>query len=780
MKNTILSILIKIALVLSLTGCLGNFLSDKDQSSVEDSFDNDGSPTVLLEFDELSPITSINVDDYPMSGRCDPARGQVTVTIGTVGTVGTVEKTFDCDEAGRFSGPMDVSEVPVTESPVNVQVSQGSLMASLEGDRALINDQEGPESAPIATPPESVVPTSIDDGASLSYELAIDCTEAGEIVQISGSGIEANQIHTCSSANSEETFTLTLISDEEFSSPNNLTLSSTDKYGNPAQATTTVNVPIDTQGPRITITNGGNVIQGQTTSFTISITDENEASSYDYNVNTSGVETASYNCTANPCDITTSMILVSGDVVLTVISESVPDELGNTGDTEDKTSTVNAVAAGPLGFDPLTTVNTLNKASYAVSGVCDSGLGDVTISVNSTLSETAACTSSAFSTNMDLISVVSSLSLNFTVSQGAKTENASPTPINDQTPISHAPSIADQTFSLGTSKTISVTCNEANEILSFSGTGLVDSQTYTCAGTTSESVTLNLVSGTETGSTNEITVSSKDSSGNPTTNDSTFILPIDNIAPTVSIAAGPTVAVGGEATFTITITDQNLNANFTPTTSSGTVTSGACTTASCPVTVTGFNSGSLTLTVATGEVTDLAGNTNGVMASVNLTVSASDLSVSSLPMATSLNAANYTVSGNCESTQGDVTVTVGTPNVTQTGVSCSGGNYSTTVNINSVTSSPLVVTVTQSTNTVNPSSPPENDQIPISHAPSIADQTFSLGTSKTISVTCNEANEILSFFWDRISRLTDLYLCRNHLRVSDFKFGQWNRDRIYK
>ena len=273
-------------------------------------------------------------------------------------------------------------------------------------------------------------------------------------------------------------------------------------------------------------------------------------------------------------------------------------------------------------------------------------------------------------------------------------------------------------------------------------------------------MTLNLVSGTETGSTNEITVSSKDSSGNPTTNDSTFILPIDNIAPTVSIAAGPTVAVGGEATFTITITDQNLNANFTPTTSSGTVTSGACTTASCPVTVTGFNSGSLTLTVATGEVTDLAGNTNGVMASDNLTVSASDLSVSSLPMATSLNAANYTVSGNCESTQGDVTVTVGTPNVTQTGVSCSGGNYSTTVNINSVTSSPLVVTVTQSTNTVNPSSPPENDQDGPTSAPlATAPSGYVGGASYDLAIGCNEAGEKVSITGSGIQNGTQNYTC---------------------
>ena len=658
--KTILGVLILWGtLILSLAGC-DNFLSSQNKSSVEKSFDNDGSPTILLKFDRLVPITSLNSDDYTISGKCDPVRGSVTVVVETL------EETFDCDESGVFSGSLDVSTI--TTNPPSIQATQGNSTISLEGNEAPVNDQEGPASAPTATAPSSVVPLAVGDGDSLSYDLTIDCNEEGEIIEISGSGVEADQTYTCLSEN-DETFTLTLTSGVELSSPNNLTLSSTDKYENPAGATTSVDVPIDTQGPRVAITNLGNIIQGQSATFTITATDGNEASSYNYTVNTSGTETASYNCTANPCDITTSAIATAGDVVLTVTADSITDDLENTGDTTNQTSTVTAVAAGALNFNtPLITINTLNASNYTVAGVCDSGLGDVSITVDSVITETASCTSSAFTKTLDLTSVTSGAP-SFTVSQALQTHTVSPSPINDQTPITNTPDITDVViFSGGTSTTLSVTCNEANETLNFSGSGLIASQTYTCASTTPASIVLNFASNTQTGATNTITISSEDVNGNPTTNNSTFNLPIDNVAPTVSVAAGASATVGGNAHFTITMTDSNLDANFTPTVNSGTVSSGACTASPCAVTVTGFSQGTLTLTVASGDVADLAGNTNTSLASADLSALTSNLSVNPLPMATSLNAAIYPVSGTCESTQGNISLTIGTPDTTKTGV----------------------------------------------------------------------------------------------------------------
>ena len=131
--------------------------------------------------------------------------------------------------------------------------------------------------------------------------------------------------------------------------------------------------------------------------------------------------------------------------------------------------------------------------------------------------------------------------------------------------------------------------------------------------------------------------------------------------------AGPAVTAGGTATFTVTMTDQNLNANFTPIVNSGTISSGACTTSPCVVRVTGMREGIVVLIISAGNVEDLAGNTNSLTAAATLTAQASSLSINSLDMITSSIASNYPVSGSCEPSQGDVSVTIGTPEVTQTG-----------------------------------------------------------------------------------------------------------------
>ena len=118
------------------------------------------------------------------------------------------------------------------------------LLASCGGsdknsDSSGSGDKEGPASAPTATGPEEAV---FGD----SYDLVIVCNEAKEVVSITGKGIDPDpQTHTCKASGAEE-FSLSLKQGVKFLSPNNLTLSSKDKDGNPADKTTTVDVPIDT------------------------------------------------------------------------------------------------------------------------------------------------------------------------------------------------------------------------------------------------------------------------------------------------------------------------------------------------------------------------------------------------------------------------------------------------------------------------------------------------------------------------------------------------------
>ena len=226
------------------------------------------------------------------------------------------------------------------------------------------------------------------------------------------------------------------------------------------------------------------------------------------------------------------------------------------------------------------------------------------------------------------------------------------------------------------------------------------------------------------------------------------------------MAAGASATVGGSAHFTITMTDSNLDANFTPTVNSGTVDTGACTASPCAVTVVGFSQGTLTLTVASGDVADLAGNTNTSLANADLTVITSNLSVNPLPMATSLNAAIYPVSGSCESTQEDVTVTIGTPDTTKTDIDCSSGTYSTTMDISSVNSPTLTVTATQSTNTAQPTAAPANDQNGPTSAPAAtAPGGYVGGISYDLQINCNESGEQVSITGSGLQPATQTHDC---------------------
>ena len=192
------------------------------------------------------------------------------------------------------------------------------------------NDQEGPSSSPTATAPIGAV------GGS-AYNLVIVCNEAHEEVSITGGqGLNpVTQNYTCTSSGSK-IWSLTLASDVETTASNILTLSSEDEHGNPAGATTTVNVPIDTQGPRVVVTHGGNITEGSNATFTISVTDANLGSvSYTPTINQNSATLSPTSCAVNPCTITvsgaTETVGTGQDLTLTVAANSITDSISNTG-----------------------------------------------------------------------------------------------------------------------------------------------------------------------------------------------------------------------------------------------------------------------------------------------------------------------------------------------------------------------------------------------------------------------------------------------------------------
>ena len=682
--------------------------------------------------------TSLNASNYPVSGICESTQGNVTVTIGTP----NVSESVSCS-GGSYSATLDVTLV--TANPMIITVAQSTNEVIPSG--APENDQTGPSTAPVATAPSGAVGGS----GVQSYGLVIDCNEQNEEVTISGGqGLDpATQTYTCASDQSE-TWSLNLASNIETPDPNNFTLSSEDEHGNTAGSTTTVNIPIDTQGPIVSITNGGDIIAGVTASFTITVTDANFGNaSYTPTINQNSATLNPTACTTNPCLLTVSGA-TSGSLILTVAANSVTDSVSNTGPSSLVSSTL-SVGASSLDVDSLGMATSANAATYMVSGNCENSQGSVTVTAGTpNVSESANCSGGKYTVTLN-VSGVNSNPMTVSISQGTNTIAPGVHPANDQNgPVSAPTATAPSGAVGGASYSLAIDCNEAHEEVSITGgQGLNPAtQTYTCASNQSETWSLNLASNIETPDPNNFTLSSEDEHGNTAGSTTTVNVPIDTQGPRVVVTHGGNITEGSNATFTITVTDANFgNASYTPTINqnSATLNPTACTTNPCLLTVSGATSGSLILTVAANSVTDSVSNTGpSSLVSSTLSVGASSLDVDSLGMATSANAATYMVSGNCENSQGSVTVTAGTPNVSES-ANCSGGKYTVTLNVSGVNSNPMTVSISQGTNTIAPGVYPANDQNgPVSAPTATAPSGAVGGASYSLAIDCNEAHEEVS------------------------------------
>ena len=327
------------SVLLFLMGCGGAISSNN--SSLRLSFNT-----------PLPAITSSNAAAYPVSGLCNPQKGDVTVVVGIpeenqqqsktvnsqVNNNGEVTQTFSCNPVediasqsettgqtqdtstpspvdqiidnivdtinqnttsieGEFSGTINL--ITVTQNPPQIKLMQDSLTVTVLLSDLPINDQVGPASSPqitLGNTRSSGFIGGFDNGNPLNtHDLTVVCNEPEETLSLEGQGIDPTpQTYTCSNLEAEdnsqmeaEAFTITLALGIETTDTNTLTLSSKDKYENPAQATTTVEIPVDTLGPRVEVVSGTNIIQGQTASFTITVTEENFDSA-NYTATTSG------------------------------------------------------------------------------------------------------------------------------------------------------------------------------------------------------------------------------------------------------------------------------------------------------------------------------------------------------------------------------------------------------------------------------------------------------------------------------------------------------------
>ena len=720
---------------LTLTVAVGDVVDAAGNANTAEASDSLTVIATTLSVTSAPMGTSLNAASYPVSGNCDLGEGNVTVTVEDA----TPVPASCTGDPGTYTASLDISGV--TASPMSVTATQGGNTKSLSPSPA--NDQQGPASAPTATAP---APGTLVGGAS--YNLSIDCNEAGEVVSITGKGLEPDpQTHTCVGSGTEE-FSLSLKQGVNLPSPNNLSLSSMDEHGNSAGSTTTVNVPIDTVAPSIAITNGGDIIEGNNASFTVVVMNDSNFVAFTPEVSSGSGSVTSGTCSSSPCSVVVSGALV-GTLTLTVAAGDVVDAAGNANTAEASDSLT--VIATTLSVTSALMGTSLNAASYPVSGNCDVGQGDVTVTVENANPVPASCTGDpgTYTASLDISGVTAS-PMSVTAAQGGNTKSLSPSPANDQqgpasAPTATAPALG--TLVGGTSYNLPIVCNEAAEVVSITGDGLnPDTQTYTCTGSGTENFLLGIKQGVSFPSVNNLTLNSTDQYGNPASGTTTVNVPIDTLAPSVAITNGGDITEGSNASFTVVVTDDSDFVAFIPEVSSGSVTSGACSSSPCSVVVSGTLVGTLTLTVAAGDVVDAAGNANTAEASDSLTVIATTLSVTSALMGTSLNAASYPVSGNCDVGQGDVTVTVENANPVM--ADCTTGNpgtYTALLDISGVTASPMSVTATQGGNTKNLSPSPANDQQGPASAPTATAPASAVNVaSYNLSIECNEAGEVVS------------------------------------
>jgi len=168
-----------------------NPLTNSDRSVISDDFDNNETvelPSVSFKIDlPLSLINSISAPNYPVSGTCDPNGEAVITLIGSP----DVNETTSCGSDGTFSTTLDVTGV--TDNPPTISVSQGESTATVPDGSLPLNDQTPIVDAPVATPPALFV-----GGPAGTYDLPISCSEAGEVVSITGLGLDLlkHQIQT--------------------------------------------------------------------------------------------------------------------------------------------------------------------------------------------------------------------------------------------------------------------------------------------------------------------------------------------------------------------------------------------------------------------------------------------------------------------------------------------------------------------------------------------------------------------------------------------------------
>ena len=374
-----------------LSACGG---SDKDSDS-SGSSDKEGPASAPTATEPTDPISGAS---YDLAIVCNEAKEVVSITGEGLEPD---PQTHTCKASGEEDFSLSLKQGVHFPSPNNLTISSKDQDGNAADKTTMIDVPiDTRTSAPTATGPEEAV-------FGASYDLAIVCNEAGEVVSIMGEGLEPNpQTHTCTGSGAED-FSLNLKQNVSLPSPNNLTLSSTDQDGNPKNKTTMVDVPIDTRTSAPTATGPEEAVFGASYDLAIVCNEAGEVVS----IMGEGLEPnpQTHTCTGSGAE--DFSLNLKQNVSLPSPNNLTLSSTDQDGNPKDKTTMVDVpIDTLPwrvsIDAESLENISSSNVRSFTIEGTCTEDGQPVMVSVGGVSPETDPdCASNSWSVDIDVTSL---------------------------------------------------------------------------------------------------------------------------------------------------------------------------------------------------------------------------------------------------------------------------------------------------------------------------------------------------------------------------------------
>ena len=508
----------QVNLVISMVDELGN---PSAQGSVALTRDIEGPQVSITTTVMARAITLANQGSYNLEGSCEEGGRSVKVTIGSLAMESVTCTSDSWAIMGKDVASLDDGDVSLLVTQQDEHRNQAIVSLNVIKD---------------ITPPSLEVTSSlvINIANKESYQAIEGTCEGSEQVMLT---LGSAAVEGVSCAISAWSFA---IADTLAEGNHRLTITQEDEWGN--TSTKTPLLVKDITAPSFTFASNLGINAANKGQFSVSGTC-NEVGTITVTVATFAPVTATCNGSSWATPGVDASSLEEGSVSL---SASMVDDAGNPATDILSSITKNTTTWG-VAINILGVITSNNETSYIVSGTCSSHTGDVTVTVGTTSSVTATCSSGTWSTTGIDVSALAEGSVSVTALFGTNADQGSHTAITTKDTV--APSIAISSSLAGSINkenqddyAVSGTCDENTATVSVSVGGLAD-RTASCDGSAWSIADYNATSAT--GDSVSITARIEDANGN-NQNATPISVARDIVLPTVSITSSRKISKAGQ------------------------------------------------------------------------------------------------------------------------------------------------------------------------------------------------------------------------------------------